>query len=271
MSKIDARRAALIAQRKRVTTKIARMAKVYDANVSGTRLDPRKSANEIKSMNSRQLTAYQRSLDRFMSRDTGYVGEALLPIAEVRRYLSVERVHNKLAKPLYDVYKNLPGPGGQQTVAERDALMEGRPRMATDASNRPLSPINRDPRNIASLRGLRKLTKQLEKKIKPGTYERNVKQGRKQAAQMLKQIADAELTRQIKGLSDREFDFLFNFHGLANDLRTRYKGAKESDGESMEEGYAAVVANAIDTEFFSDKNAPWRRHLAIWDEAQKKK
>lgn len=268
MGRLDDKRAALIAQRKRVTTKINRMAKVYDANIAGTRLDPRKSASEIRNMNSRQLAAYQRSIDRFMHRDTGYVGEALHPIREVRKYLSVETRYNNVAKPLYDVYKNLPGPGGQQSVAERDALMEGRPRMATDASNRPLSPVKRDPRNVPSTKALRRLTKQLERKMAQGAYERNVKRGRKQANQMLKTIGDAELTKQIRKLTDREFDFLFNFHGLANDLRTRYKGAKEADGEDLEEGYAAVVANAIDTEFFSDKNQPWRKHLAEWDAAQ---
>lgn len=265
MRDIDRRRAELIAQRRRATTKIARMAKVHGADVAGTKLDPRLPASEVKQMNSRQLTAYQKRLDTFMDRSTGFVGAALLPIDEVRRYLKVEGRFNKVATPLYEAYKGLPGPGGQQTVEQRDALMAGRPRMATDASNRPLSPVNRDPRNIASLKGLRKLTKQLESKIKPGSYERNVKKGRKQANQMLKQIGDKNLTRQIRKLTDREFDFLFNFHGMANDLRLRYRGAKEADGEALEEGYAAVVANAIDTEFFSDPNQAWRKHLADFD------
>lgn len=268
MREIDKRRADLIAQRKRATTKIARMAKVHGADIAGTKLDPRLPAARIKSMTSRELTQYQSRLDKFMDRSTGFVGAALLPIDEVRRYVRVEGKFNKAATPLYEAYKTLPGPGGQQTVEQRDALMAGRPRMATDASNRPLSPVKRDPRDIASLKGLRKLTKQLERKVEAGAYERNVKKGRKQANQMLKQIGDANLTKQIRGLTDREFDFLFNFHGMANDLRTRYRGAKEADGEALEEGYAAVVANAIDTEFFSDPNQAWRKHLAEFD-AQK--
>lgn len=271
MARLDDKRADLIAQRKRVTTKINRMAKVYDANVSGTKYDPRESATTIRNMTGRQLAAYQRRIDTFMSREVGYVGPALLPLPEVRKYLTVEKRYNRNAEPVYNLYKDLPGPGGQQTVAQRDALMAGRPRMATDASNRPLSPVNRDVRNIASLKGLRTLTRQLEKKIAPGQYERNVKRGRKQANQMLKEINDPNLTKQIRGLTDKEFDFLFNFHGLANDLRTRYKGAKALDDGDLEEGYAAVVASAIDLEFISDKNAPWRKHIAIWEEANKTK
>lgn len=265
MREIDKRRADLIAQRKRATTKINRMAKVYGADVSGTRYDPRLPAERIKRMTSRELTAYQRRLDTFMERGTGFVGAAMLPLDEVKRYVQTERRYNRLAAPVYDAYKDLPGPGGQQTVAQRDALMAGRPRMATDASNRPLSPVNRDPRDIASLKGLRKLTRQLERKIRPGAYERNVKRGRTQANQMLKEIGDKNLTKQIRKLTDREFDFLFNFHGMANDLRTRYRGAKAADGEALEEGYAAVVANAIDTEFFSDPNQSWRKSLAEWE------
>lgn len=254
MKNIAELRAEAKAFRPRTTAKIARMRRNSDIDISGTSNDPRRSAAEINTMNSRQLNSYIRNQKKFLERNTGFV-----PIARgnnISRSLwqefnRVSKKYNKLAESHFAEFSDLKVPGSKMTVAERNAAIVDRPAMGTEAVNRPLAPIYRKSTDFASEKAVRLKIKDMQRRMNPGYYDKAIRRGRAQANKMLKVIGDPNLSKWVRGLSAKEFDFLW-FHGkLAHSLSESFNaaggspGSKEINMQGLDKGFQNVGETAV--------------------------
>lgn len=248
MRDVDRLRAEAKQLRRRTSAKIGRMRRVYDVDLSGSDRDPRKDNSIIDRMNSRQLRTYINSQRSFLDRSVGFVRGAkdtVIPISAWREYKSVEAKFNKVAEAHRAQFNDMVVPGSTMTVGQRDAEIRARRSMRgmnSDASNRPLEPVRRDSKAIRGEKALRKITRDMQKRLDPKFYAKAMKAARSQAATMVNGIGSPELKKFVDNLKDDEFDFLWFYGKLAHDLSARYDS--DQDASRVDVGFQNVKERA---------------------------
>lgn len=207
------------------TRKISRLKSDAGVNVSGTSVDPRRSRNNIKNYTEKQLRSYINQLDKFTSRSNQYVPDAHrrpIPRSQWRQYQRLEQQYNQSVSQRFSSYRDLPGPTGM-TIGERMELMTPKfPYMQDRAVNSPYTPINRKSTNVGSARALKRLTAEMRDRVKSGHFDNKISDGREQFDKMSEMLDAPGLANRVRGLSDEQFDVLWNYTGFADAISLGY-------------------------------------------------
>lgn len=196
-------------------------------NISGSGTDPRRNLANIKGYTRKQLTTYLNELNRFQQRSTSYVsGVEGAPISrnKWRRYKQLEQRFGKRARSQLTEYGAYRPPNLGMTIAQREAQFTPENVFAAGrASNKPFHELDRRPENITSERALDKLIKQMETRLKPQYFEQTIRRQRSEMKEMLDSIGSTHLKDAVSGLSDKQFDVMWNYTNMAGDLAQIYE------------------------------------------------
>jgi hypothetical protein len=207
--------------------KIARHDNLRNIDLTGTKYDPRRAKGVELRYTNRQLLTYRANLQNFMSRKTQFYGTAkggIITAAQWRSYKNVERQYNKFAVEEFSRYAKLKLPTGETIAQRMGKVTPTHRRMGSNPSvNSPYQGYDRDPKNIASFRSLKRLTDSLARRLTDDHKE--VSESRKQFNEMISVIGDAELERKINALTDEQFKIAWRYGGLAEKIALEYEMA----------------------------------------------
>ena len=227
---LESLRAQARSRHRAATRKISRLLNVHGAEISGTKVDPRRDLAAIKRYNSVQLKAYIRELNAFTSRTTQFVSDAQgRPVASSlwAQYKSLEAQYNARVNREFDTVKDVYMPRWGMTVGERMAATTPDHRqMGSPAVNAPYAPPTRRPSNVASERALKRLIRDLETRLKPNWRNNQISEGRKQFEQLSSIVGDDKLLKAVRGLTNEQFSLLWNFTPFATAASFVYEVAK---------------------------------------------
>lgn len=222
MSTIDDLRAQVRKRRSAVTGKERRILNNTGIKIADTAEDPRRAPSAIKKYNTTQLNNYLKTLDAFMQRDNGYVPDSsggFIRKAEWLGYKRSEVKFNKIVKSHFDKIAMIRDPYRNVTIKDAEVLfVPDSARAQGEIRHRPYNEINRNSSNIKSVEALRKLQAQVNGKLSKDYLGNAIQAGRKQAGQMLDNAGISSLKTKLAGLSDMQFDVLWNYWGFAGRL-----------------------------------------------------
>ncbi len=236
-------------RRSAVTAKENRIKRNTGVDIRGTDQDPRRPIGVVDKYNQKQLTTYLGDLDRFMTRNNGFIQGAnggVLPKNLYEEYKRLETKFNSIGGTHFEKVKNLFIPNAGMTIEERDdKLRPDAARAQGDVVNRPYGFINRNPNNIPDEQALKTLITNLKKKVNSGYLPSEIKKQREQLSQMLTVIGDNDLNSRAEKLTITQFDILFNYTHFATNVSAIYfimqnkaRGSVDDAKDSVAEGYS---------------------------------
>lgn len=233
-------RQQVLARQRAASKKISRH-KSKGVNLEGTRYDPRKPPETINRLNTRQLQSHLAKVENFMSRKTQFVADAtgkILSPGQWERYQKAQREVNRTKQKAFNAIKDILIPGGRVTIGDRQKIVTpDRPTAGNPAAN-PFVLVNRRPNAFTSEKALKKLTRDLEKKLKSDFLAKDLATDRRVARDMTKQMNRPDIQAKLDDLSDFHFNILWNFTKFATDLSRPYWLAKEKvDGSTRKKGW----------------------------------
>lgn len=238
-------RAMVRKRRNDVTAKENRIKRRTGVDIRDTKQDPRRPVNVVEKYNKRQLLSYFQELDAFMSRGNGYVAganNAAIPKQDWLAYKRLERKYNSIGSMQFEQIANIFIPTSGMTIAQRDATIIPDKLSAQGATvNRPYTVIDRKPTNIKNAEALRKLTKDMEKKVSGSFLPQQIKNGREQLNQMLTTIGNPELQKKANSLTDAQFNVLWNYTNFASNVSGVYFQMQHKAAEVNDKWYSSVV------------------------------
>lgn len=223
-------RAEARARHRAVTKKISRLKSVKDVDIAGTKADPRRDLNALKSYNSRQLKAYIASMNAFTSRKTQFVPDVKRqPMRQSvwEEYKKLERKRNAKVNADFEKVADIYNPRRGMTIRQRMDMITPVHRTAYDpAVNSPFRPSSRGSRNAASEQALKKLITEKKRQLRPDYNAKQAKAARKQFDQMARVINRHDITSAIKTLSNDQFMLIWNYDVLATAMSLSYEAAQ---------------------------------------------
>lgn len=239
VSRIDELRAEVRKRQQAVNRKIRRT-EGNGARIANTKYDPRRDV-DISRMRSRDLNNYLTRLNTFMDRKNQFIpgtGGQPIHISVWRGYKRAERAANRRADRLFKQVANVKLPGGDMTIGSRHASVTNTdfPSTANHTVNSPLRKVNRQLRSMPSEKAIRRLTKQQQDKVDPQFLKLFVKRGRQEAYKMLNALNDTEITKELKGLTDKQFHILWAYTEFATNTSIRYEeGKRDTQNKDIED------------------------------------
>lgn len=230
-------------RRAAVTNKEWRIAKNTGVDVRGTDDDPRRPPKVVDRYNIKQLNSYIGELNAFMSRSNGFVASSngtAIPKGMWNMYKRLETQYNKIGNMHFQEVADLFIPTAGMTIAQREATIRPDSVSAQGAIvNSPYAKIDRKPVNVTSVESLTKLIKMLQRKVKSDYLPKEIKKQRGQMGDMLKIIGASDLTAKAEGLSDHQFNVLWNYTPFATNVSAIYwfmqQGAKSYSAGVVED------------------------------------
>lgn len=246
---LNAKRSQALHLTKRANHKISRLRTKADVEVAGSQYDVRASPKTIRRYTAKQLDAYNARLQQFNDRGTQFVGDVQrrpIPAGEWRDYKRAEVARRKHATEIYERHKNIPLPGGNETVGQRRDKMRADRKLAGNPSvNDPYDPPVRSPKNIANRKALKTLTKDEKRKSGKGWDDKELKRQIGEFSKMVGRIGDADLAASVKKLTAGQFRTLWNDTNFATAVSSQYEIVK--------------------TDLISEEDKPW--HIQIIQDA----
>jgi hypothetical protein len=222
MSAIDDLRILARRRRSAVTSKERRIFNNTGVDLKNTKDDPRRAPSIVKKYNTRQLTDYIKQLDKFMLRENGYIADSsggLIPKRDWLKYKRTEKTYNKMVKAKFDKIADIHDPHRNMTIRQAEGLfVPENLRAAGEIRHRPYNEIHRNAKNIKNVEALKKLQAQVDGKRSKAYLVKALDAGRKQAGQMLDNAGISELKSALAGLSNQQFNVLWNYWGFAGRL-----------------------------------------------------
>lgn len=224
-------RAEAAKRHRAATNKISRLKNDVGVELSGTKEDPRRDKERLKSYNRRQLRAYIRNLNRFVDRSNQYVPDAnARPVRRDlwRQYKAQEQAFNRRVQSHFEKYKDIFIPEAGMTVGERMHMVTPLHRYMrnTQAVNSLYDPIERDPKQIRDERALRKLRDSYKDRNDPAYFTRRTQAGRDLFKEFMDTAGRSDLVAMVDELSDAQFDLAWDYSGLASAAAHSYWAAK---------------------------------------------
>lgn len=220
-------------------SKVSRLRK---QGVDPLSVDPRRNAANVKRYNRKQLESYISKLDSFNDRSNQFVrgrrGEPI-PKATFERYQRAERAHNiKVSKYVAEFgdYK-IPTQGGTtvaQRLRNRGQRVEGMQRMGDGFGLKPTDAIERSSGTFGSARAMNAYTRELLRRVKPNYHLRKVNNHRRGVIDMLETIGEQKMANRVKGLSQKQFDLLWNFTPFSDSTALNYENIKSGNLRSVD-------------------------------------
>lgn len=212
-------------RRAAVTSKIGRIRRTTGVDLSHTESDPRRDAKSIQRYTRIQLSNYIAELNAFTARDNGYIAGARGTVLQKKswaQYKRLERSFNQLGAKRIAEIGEIVLPGGM-TIADRETMVPQRVRAQGTPMNRLYENISRNPRQIAGQKALDKLIKTLESKLSKNYVKTGIADARKQFKDMAKLIGAPELMKVASGLTDYQFDTLWNYTNFVASFSLKYE------------------------------------------------
>jgi hypothetical protein len=221
------KRAQALHLQRRVNHKISRLRTKQDVEVAGSQYDPRRPVRNIKRYTQKQLDALIARQTQFVDRTTQFVGDAYrrpIPVSEFKQLHVAELARHKQAQEVYKKHKDIPLPGGHETIGERRDKMRADRKMAGNPSvTDPYDPPVRKPNQIANRKALKKLTKEAQQKAKKGWDDKELKRQIGEFSKMVDRIGDADLAASVKKLTPGQFRTLWNDTNFATAVSSQYE------------------------------------------------
>ena len=214
---------------KAVTNKISRN-RQNRIRISGTQYDPRRDLEKIDKYNANQLRAYIGELNKCAARTNQYVPDQEsrpIPIKVWKEYKLAEAQTNAIKAAQFQAVENVTLPNGL-TVREQMAISTPtHPHMANQASTPGHVPVERRPRQVASLKALQKLTKDVRERMSPARQRKMLESSKTSASKMFEQLGRSDLGDRIWKLDAKRFNIFWNYSGfVANELSLAYELAQ---------------------------------------------
>lgn len=227
MSDINRLRAEAKRRRAAVTAKAARIRRSTGANIAGSEFDPRKPHAAVQRMNSRQLRAYINRLNAFTDRSTQFValnGGAPAPRKAWESFASKQSAIEQMELSHERDIGRYKAMGSDESVAQARARLHP---TAQGGRRGPLNSTSFEPGDINNLSALNKLDARLKKVMSPGYMQKQLKQGRHNVIEALKQMGELGLIEKLHSLTDYQFDVLWYGSRFAETVFLRYENEKE--------------------------------------------
>lgn len=245
MNELERLRDLVRKRRGAVTGKISRIRRNTGVDIAGRPEDPRRDTKVIAKYNSRQLNKYLGELNAFQSRSVGFVsGAGGVPIPKLRwnQYKKLEMQYNTIGIKHEAKISNIFLPTAGMTLRQRNAMIH--PTAVGEVVNRPYSYIDRTSSQVPNIEALESLTKDMRRKTKAGFLPGEIGKARKQLRGMLKVTGNNELGNRASGLSDSQFDTLWNYTNFATLISLSYEMAKLRATGGKERWHDSVVEDA---------------------------
>jgi len=246
---IDELRAKVMARHKAATRKVSRLKNVVGVEVSGTKVDPRRSPAKIRHYTTAQLNTYMRELDTFTSRSTQFVPDARrkpMSADKWHTYQKAELAYNQKVKSDFSRIEDIYVPRLGMTIGERMDMVTPKHRQAYNpAVNAPYEPPTRKPTNVMSEKALEKLTAAMVKRGTPEHNKQLILDAREQFSLMAEVINEPELRDRISELTDTQFLVAWNYTPLPTALGMWYDMAQAILNSKEQAHHAGVLRNSV--------------------------
>lgn len=209
--------------------KVSRL-KAKGVEIAGTKLDPRREPKNLKRYTRRQLETYINQLDKFVSRGTQYQPSAhkTEPLSGNlwHTYKSLESAVNRKNAQPYESIKDRFISSLGMTVDQFQGAKPSHPVTGNPASRAPHLPVNKSSKGIPNDRQLKKLIKDMQRKLNPEYSAKVNKRDRGAALKMLKTVGATDITKATRGMTAAQFSFMWNYTNFANIASFDYQIAK---------------------------------------------
>lgn len=195
-------------------------------DVSGSVHDIRRDVARVKSYNMAQLNKYLYELTGFTDRKTQFVGGAEgAPISKASwdKYKELERRYNLKGATRFEKVADQFIPEAGLTIRERrDDMLPKKRKAFGGAVNEPYMPMNRNANRIVNEAALKKLTADMENRLRPDFAPKRVRQTRDSFVKLLNVTGNADKAAMLKGLTLNQLDIAFNYTNMANAIAAVY-------------------------------------------------
>ena len=220
---LAALRGEVAALEARAARKMNRLARVNNAHIQGSKLDPRRNGNNVARYTARQLEAYKANLTTFNSRGTQYYADAQGQIVSndvVKRYKSAERRYNISKEKFYQQFARLKNAGGT-TIQDRMAMVTPLHGSMVQEVNAPYKDIKRHPKQFRDQASMAKMAGVIEERIARGWTE-EIRRAREQFVLMAEAVDAPSIMKDAMSLSDKQFAALWFYTGFARHMSEQY-------------------------------------------------
>lgn len=229
---LDAARERLRAAEKRATRKLNRTAKENRVMLHGTRLDPRRGAS-IDRLTMKQVQARLERVEKFNKPSTQFYGDnwgRVLPPKLVAEWKRTARRANREILADYEKFKRKRLPSGETIDTRMKKERQRQSGYKRNVSNvqRVADPLPVKPVGFSSAQALRRAL-EYHKAVQGERMARATSQGRKQIREMVDEIGDPALRRELDSLDDEQFAKLIFFTNFVDTLKMRYVDKKEQE------------------------------------------
>lgn len=219
-----------IAKRQRaVGQKIGRYERRDDnpVHLRGSEYDPRRPMSEVRTYSAKQLAAYERRLDRFVSRGTqfeGVFGGQPVTRRAANAYRAVEEAQNALARQYEASVLGLKLPGQDLTVGQRLGMLpsDGKSVPQANRNFRIFQEIHRPFFSITSPTKLAEYTEQMKAKLKKNYLGKTVEKRLNSLFALLEGSDNSEFIEKVKALSLAEQHNLLDYSTFATIAEDRF-------------------------------------------------
>lgn len=249
---LDSLRSQAKLYQRRVGNKISRLKSKAGVDIAHSKLDPRRNWDTVKKYNSRQLKAYNARLETFQERATQFVPDAhgrAMRSSVMDSYKAKERKWNEKVDKTFAKVADIQLPGTKFTVAEREAQLTPKHRVANPVINKPRK-YDLKSSQIDSEKALKELSKNMDKRLKSDWFAKESALAKQLFIDKLAPvIGDAKLAADIQGMSDYRFGLMWRYSGFAEIEFHEYHMMKSQQDEQ---------GIAFSTEIFDQKKAQAR-------------
>ena len=230
MSELQDLRGEVARLRKAATRKVSRVKKTSGAELSGSAFDPRRAPHREAKYTKSQLATYKRELQGFLARSNQFVGLAegqAVPRGKWERYKSLESQHNARVNEGYQKVANIELPSGEPIASRMARSTPDHRHMRSAQVNALYDPIQREPQQVNSLKGLDKLIAQYMDRVGNKNWrQEKVATGRRVFDAMADRIGNEELADKMAELTDEQFDVLWNYTDFPREMSLDYQHMK---------------------------------------------
>lgn len=282
MESLDNLRNQVARKQRAASAKVSRLTRA-GINVPASGIDPRRDVSRVKNYNRIQLTSYLAQLNRFTERTNQWIpgkgGIAKRPgLAEVRertlpkRFEALRAKYNAASAKHYGELSGLMTYKGY-TVHERDyEVTSRRTRAMGRGSHRPMDTFETSADKYENKRLLKAHYDLMKRRLEKDYIPSAISKQRGYALQMANEIGDPTFIKNIEGLTDYQFNVLWNFTPFANEISFWYRAEQmRNEGKELERMHDSMEDSSIRNAFDGMKWAQMLPKNAVEAEERAKK
>lgn len=249
---LDELRSLARSRHKAATRKISRIRNTTGLSLSGSKNDPRRELGKIRGYTKSQLRTYIGQLNDFNSRNVQFVSSATKQPMRAdlwKQYKALEGRYNRRINEQFETVKDVYLPAVGQTIGERMSMITPAHRQLTNpAVNAPYRPAEIRSGNITSEKALKRLIAQKQKQLRPSHRKNLIKNARENFGKMADVINRRDLADAVKGLTDAQFEVLWNYTPFASAIGINYEVIQAMLSDKEKPYHSDALRNAVDSQ-----------------------